>query len=121
MTALFNTSTIFCGNFYNSFGIVRNNFIDNINYDNTMHGKVSSVVVSILEIFSFSCFIAAKSLIYGSLGPVGTYRIYLAFHNARKTGDINWYGAIFNIFSGNDIKYCKYIIKPFGEANWSLL
>ena len=85
MTVLFNTSTIFCGNFYNSFGIVRNNFIDNIKYDSTMHGKLSSVVESIFEIWGFTCFIAAKSLIYGSMGSVGTYIIYLAFHNIVNT------------------------------------
>ena len=59
-----------------------------------------------------------KSAYFSALGPVGTYRISLAYLNYRKTGDKKWMEVLTDPGSSMKPYSNPYIIKPFGEASW---
>lgn len=62
------------------------------------------------------CFI--KSAYFSALGPVGTYRIALAYFNYTKTDDKKWIKVLTKPCSSLKSSYTSYIIKPFGTASW---
>lgn len=56
-----------------------------------------------------------KGSAFGIGGPIGTYRIWLAHHNKKVTGDEKWTNYIYQPSVYFDSKYITY---PFGNASW---
>lgn len=62
-----------------------------------------------------TAFSICKSMMYFMAGPIGTYRIGLAYHNKYKTDDPNWTKPVDTLGYDNDRKY---LVKPAGHASW---
>lgn len=64
----------------------------------------------------------AKSLTYGVLGPIGTYRIFLAYTNFRVTGDERYFVPINNVVSlmsnEESERLSPYILEPRGNMSY---
>lgn len=62
------------------------------------------------------CIVHIKSLIFYYAGPIGTYRIWLAYYNAYVTNNTKWTDVINKSYPHiNDVSY---IVKPIGYASW---
>lgn len=57
-----------------------------------------------------------KGLVYGILGPIGTYRITLGIYRSARTKDLKWSQPPFTL--GFDKENKKYIMYPYGNATW---
>jgi len=71
-----------------------------------------------ISVCGIGIFTTCKSGYFYALGPIGTYRILLAFRNYVATNDKKWIKTLTHPGSCLSPSYVPYIIKPFGDASW---
>ena len=107
------TTNIFCGIRENYRDLKRTEFPDDV---------FSKVIMLpgfvILDVCGTGIFTTCKSGYFYALGPIGTYRILLAFRNYVVTDDKKWIKTLTHPGSSIDDSYVPYIMKPFGNASW---
>jgi len=99
-------------NAYNSIKIVADTD------DRGSNGPASRVIGVVLFSSIFGGITFIKSAYFAALGPIGTYRISLAYLNYTRTNDKKWIKVLTKPGSSIGSYYESYIIKPFGTASW---
>jgi hypothetical protein len=83
-----------------------------------------NIVDSIETLFIFMCcgfYATTKTGLFAMSGPLGSYRIWLAYHNYRKTDDTGWIDPVVGLGAIFDSKCNNYIMQPFGKTSWKPL
>lgn len=109
-TSIFNVSLVTILNFSNSYLFLDNTFVDD-RY--SAQDRMIASVIGLSYIVPSFC----KGLVYGIMGPIGTYRIALGIIRSATTKDSKWMSPpfILGFSSGENDKYIMY---PYGDATW---
>jgi hypothetical protein len=108
-------------NFYYSCKMVHKHIIDELRYtDNAFDRVMSPIAIGLFESFGNGIGLSAKTLYFFALGPIGTYRILLAYQMYNKTNDYGWIRVLMKPYSSLYSKNDAYIMAPFGQASWKL-
>jgi hypothetical protein len=115
------TNALFIGitNSYNGSRFVYKDYKKTIRRIDNAFEKVA-VTISGIIILSFGMLgiCATKTAFYFALGPIGTYRIWLASDNYLLSGNKKWINVLTKPGSSVSRRYYPFVIKPFGSASW---
>ena len=76
------------------------------------------VCMGIIAFVGLSGMAAIKTTAFGLAGPIGTYRIGLAFMNYKRSHKSKWIKTLFKPVPSLSSSYTPYIMRPFGNASW---
>ena len=76
------------------------------------------LLMSFGEIFNCVSICAIKSVYFFALGPIGTYRICLAYRNYNLSGNRGYVNVLTCPLGSLYKNHEFYVIKPFGGTSW---